>query len=114
MLKVNFWLHSILQYTVMQDYLSDVKLIIFNYFYVFYTNCELFQLLQNKLVNDDGVINTDAFYNYLTAWVSNDAMTYAASMADFHPLPSMWIHDSYNHYDFKSKLSLSCLFLLPL
>lgn len=59
------------------------------------------KVLQNKLVNDDGVINTDAFYNYLTAWVSNDAMTYAASMADFHPLPSMWIHDSYNHYDFK-------------
>jgi hypothetical protein len=44
-------LYEILQYTVMQDYLSDVKLIIFHYFYVFYTNCELFQLLQKQINN---------------------------------------------------------------
>ncbi|XP_052102126.1 protein patched homolog 1-like [Mytilus californianus] len=59
------------------------------------------KVFQNKLVNDDGVINTEAFYNYLTAWVSNDAMTYAASMADFHPIPSQWVHDSYDIYDHK-------------
>ena len=62
------------------------------------------QVLQNKLVNSDGVINTEAFYNYLTAWVYNDAMTYASSMADFHPLPSMWVHDSYDSYDLKGKI----------
>lgn len=55
-------------------------------------------------MNDDGIINTEAFYNYLTAWVSIDAMKYAASMADFHPAPTAYIHDAYDMYDHKSKL----------
>lgn len=62
---------------------------------------DMSKVLQNKLVNDDGIINTEAFYNYLTAWVSMDAMKYAASMADFHPVPSKYVHDVYDMYDHK-------------
>jgi len=55
--------------------------------------CIVLQVLSNRLVNYNGIINVDAFYNYLTAWVSNDALAYAASMGDFHPVPKQWIHD---------------------
>uniref|UniRef100_T1IK20 SSD domain-containing protein n=1 Tax=Strigamia maritima TaxID=126957 RepID=T1IK20_STRMM len=47
-----------------------------------------------RLVNDDGIINPKAFYNYLTAWVSNDPLIYSASMANLRPEPKMWIHDA--------------------
>lgn len=33
----------------------------------------------NRLVDSDGIINTKAFYNYLTAWASNDVFPYSAS-----------------------------------
>ncbi|KFM80273.1 Protein patched, partial [Stegodyphus mimosarum] len=46
-----------------------------------------------RLVDNSGIINTKAFYNYLTAWVSNDALAYSASQANFVPEPRRWVHD---------------------
>ncbi len=51
-------------------------------------------MLTNRLVDDDGVINRKAFYNYVTAWTSNDAMAYSASQAAFHPVPMVWYFDT--------------------
>lgn len=45
-----------------------------------------------KLVDASGIINPKAFYTYLTAWVSNDALAYYASQANFRPEPREWIH----------------------
>jgi patched 1 protein len=45
-----------------------------------------------RLVDEVGIINPKAFYNYLTAWVSNDALAYSASQASFRPEPRQWIH----------------------
>uniref|UniRef100_A0AAQ4S360 Patched 1 n=1 Tax=Gasterosteus aculeatus aculeatus TaxID=481459 RepID=A0AAQ4S360_GASAC len=45
------------------------------------------------LVDADGIINPGAFYIYLTAWVSNDPMAYAASQANIRPHPPEWLHD---------------------
>lgn len=53
----------------------------------------LFQLTKHRLVNADGIINPKAFYIYLTAWVSNDPVAYAASQANIRPHPPEWIHD---------------------
>lgn len=33
----------------------------------------------NRLVNSEGIINPKAFYNYLSAWASNDVFPYSAS-----------------------------------
>lgn len=49
---------------------------------------------QVKLVDSDGVINPKAFYNYLSAWVTNDALAYGASQANLHPHPREWYHIS--------------------
>lgn len=46
-----------------------------------------------KLVDENGIINPKAFYNYLTAWASNDALAYSASQANLRPEPRQWIHD---------------------
>ena len=51
------------------------------------------QVTRIRLVDDSGNIAVPAFYNYLTAWYSNDAMAYSASMANFHPLPKEWMHE---------------------
>ncbi|CAG5115844.1 unnamed protein product, partial [Candidula unifasciata] len=53
-----------------------------------------------RLVDDNGNIYAPAFYNYLTAWTANDAMAYAASMANFHPMTKYWLHDP-NDLDFE-------------
>uniref|UniRef100_A0AAQ4RSD7 Patched 1 n=1 Tax=Gasterosteus aculeatus aculeatus TaxID=481459 RepID=A0AAQ4RSD7_GASAC len=50
-------------------------------------------LLTTRLVDADGIINPGAFYIYLTAWVSNDPMAYAASQANIRPHPPEWLHD---------------------
>ena len=60
------------------------------------------QVTRLRLVDDKGHINAPAFYNYLTAWYTNDAMAYSASMANFHPLPKEWLHDPTDH-NFESK-----------
>ena len=41
----------------------------------------------------DGIINPGPFYIYLTAWVSNDPVAYAASQANIRPHPPEWPHD---------------------
>ncbi|XP_043915260.1 protein patched homolog 1 [Protopterus annectens] len=51
------------------------------------------QLTKQRLVDADGVINPSAFFIYLTAWVSNDPVAYAASQANFRPHPQEWLHD---------------------
>ncbi|KAG8179321.1 hypothetical protein JTE90_021988 [Oedothorax gibbosus] len=49
-----------------------------------------------RLVDKNGIINTKAFYNYLSAWVSNDPLAYSASLANFVPEPRRWIHDPHD------------------
>ena len=46
-----------------------------------------------RLVSDDGLIAEDAFYNYLSAWVGNDPLTYSASEAQIRPAPKAWFHN---------------------
>lgn len=36
-------------------------------------------VLRGRLVNKEGIVNTKAFYNYLSAWASNDVFSYSAS-----------------------------------
>uniref|UniRef100_A0A4W3IA38 Patched 2 n=1 Tax=Callorhinchus milii TaxID=7868 RepID=A0A4W3IA38_CALMI len=54
------------------------------------------QLTSKKLLDEDGIINPDTFYIYLTVWASNDPLGYAASQANFNPHPPEWIHDKYD------------------
>lgn len=63
-----------------------------------------FQVLTNRLVSEDGIINPKAFYNYVTAWTSNDAMAYSASQSAFHPLPMEWYHIAHD-MELKSKMT---------
>ncbi|XP_050185401.1 LOW QUALITY PROTEIN: protein patched homolog 1-like [Myiozetetes cayanensis] len=51
------------------------------------------QLTKQRLVDADGIINPNAFYIYLTAWVSNDPVAYAASQANIRPPHPEWVHD---------------------
>uniref|UniRef100_A0A674PK55 Patched 1 n=1 Tax=Takifugu rubripes TaxID=31033 RepID=A0A674PK55_TAKRU len=54
------------------------------------------QLTRQRLVDADGIINPGAFYIYLTAWVSNDPVAYAASQANIRPNPPECQHA---HFD---------------
>lgn len=54
------------------------------------------QLTSRRLVDEDGLIPAEVFYIYLTVWVSNDPLGYAASQANFYPHPREWIHDKYD------------------
>uniref|UniRef100_A0AAQ4QHP8 SSD domain-containing protein n=1 Tax=Gasterosteus aculeatus aculeatus TaxID=481459 RepID=A0AAQ4QHP8_GASAC len=54
------------------------------------------QLTSRRLVDAEGLIPTEVFYIYLTVWVSNDPLGYAASQANFYPHPREWIHDKYD------------------
>jgi len=49
-------------------------------------------ITQVRLVDSDGIINPRAFYNYLSAWASNDALAYGASQANLRPEPRQWIY----------------------
>ncbi|BFZ16560.1 hypothetical protein BsWGS_19599 [Bradybaena similaris] len=51
------------------------------------------QITRVRLIDDRNNINPPAFYNYLTAWTTNDAMAYTSSMANLHPVPKYWLHD---------------------
>ncbi|XP_010217868.1 PREDICTED: protein patched homolog 1-like, partial [Tinamus guttatus] len=51
------------------------------------------QVTKQRLVDADGIINPNAFYIYLTAWVSNDPVAYAASQASIRPHCPEWVHD---------------------
>ena len=57
-------------------------------------------LLRSARLVDDGIINPNAFYNYLSAWYSNDAMAYSYSQATLEPVPKEWFHDP-KDYDLK-------------
>ncbi|KAM3938749.1 protein patched homolog 1 isoform 3-T3 [Leptodactylus fuscus] len=54
---------------------------------------DLSRLTKQRLVDADGIIHPNAFYIYLTAWVSNDPVAYAASQANIRPHPPEWVHD---------------------
>nr|XP_045360549.1 protein patched homolog 1 isoform X2 [Camelus bactrianus] len=54
---------------------------------------DISQLTKRRLVDADGIINPSAFYIYLTAWVSNDPVAYAASQANLRPHRPEWVHD---------------------
>uniref|UniRef100_A0A8D9BH04 Protein patched n=1 Tax=Cacopsylla melanoneura TaxID=428564 RepID=A0A8D9BH04_9HEMI len=54
----------------------------------------------NRLVTRDGIINPKAFYNYLSAWSTNDALSYGASQCSLRPEPKPWIHVT-NDYELK-------------
>lgn len=54
------------------------------------------QLISRRLVDAEGLIPPEVFYIYLTVWVSNDPLGYAASQANFYPHPREWIHDKYD------------------
>ncbi|KAK2722821.1 protein patched-like isoform X2 [Artemia franciscana] len=49
---------------------------------------------QVRLVDSEGVINPKAFYNYLSAWIGNDAIAYSESQAMLKPEPRQFIHDA--------------------
>jgi patched 1 protein len=51
-------------------------------------------LLRNRLVDVHGIINPSAFYNYLSAWYTNDAMAYSFSQGNLVPMPKEWLHDA--------------------
>ncbi|XP_049650175.1 protein patched homolog 1-like [Accipiter gentilis] len=53
----------------------------------------LAKLTKQRLVDADGIINPNVFYIYLTAWVSNDPVAYAASQANIRPHRPEWVHD---------------------
>ena len=77
----------------------------------------LLQILTGRLVErsagDYLIINPKAFYNLLSAWVSNDAIAYVASQADLQPLPREWYHSIYDH-ELKSKFfTFKFIFLTP-
>ncbi|KAL3202730.1 hypothetical protein MRX96_012060 [Rhipicephalus microplus] len=40
---------------------------------------------KGRLVDDEGIVNPKGFYNYLSAWASNDALAYSASEANLRP-----------------------------
>lgn len=50
--------------------------------------------MQVRLVDGDGIINPKAFYNYLTAWVTNDVLAYSASQTALRPEPRQWFHNA--------------------
>uniref|UniRef100_A0A3B3QRN7 Patched 2 n=1 Tax=Paramormyrops kingsleyae TaxID=1676925 RepID=A0A3B3QRN7_9TELE len=54
------------------------------------------QLTTRCLLDEEGLVHPDVFYIYLTVWVSNDPLGYAASQANFYPHPREWIHDKYD------------------
>jgi len=45
-------------------------------------------------VDDDGIINEKAFYVYMSAWTTNDALAFVAARPSFEPKPREWLHDS--------------------
>ncbi|XP_028833609.1 protein patched homolog 1 [Denticeps clupeoides] len=53
-------------------------------------------LTSRRLVDSEGLVPPEVFYIYLTVWVSNDPLGYAASQANFYPHPREWIHDKYD------------------
>lgn len=55
------------------------------------------QVTHTRLVSAEGIINPAAFYNYLTVWISNDAVAYSYSMGEIRPVTKSWPHDPTDH-----------------
>lgn len=49
-------------------------------------------MYDGHLVSKDGIINEKAFYVYMTAWTSNDALAYVSARPNFAPRPREWFH----------------------
>lgn len=62
-----------------------------------------------KLVDSEGIINPKAFYNYLSAWASNDALAYGSSQANLKPIPKQWF-SSRQDFDLKIPKSLPLMY----
>ncbi len=50
-------------------------------------------LLRTERLVINGMINPSGFYNYLSAWYSNDAMAYSFSQGSIVPTPKSWFSD---------------------
>ncbi|XP_049784398.1 protein patched [Schistocerca cancellata] len=50
------------------------------------------QVRQLRLVDAEGIISPKAFYNYLSAWATNDVLAYGASQGNLRPKPRSWLH----------------------
>ncbi|XP_039957123.1 protein patched [Bactrocera tryoni] len=64
---------------------------------------------QNRLVDSEGIINPKAFYNYLSAWATNDVFAYGASQGKLHPEPRHFYHTA-GEYDLKIPKSLPLVY----
>lgn len=60
------------------------------------------QITKVRLVSKEGIIYPPAFYNYLTAWIANDALAYSYSMGEIRPKTQSWEHDPFD-YDTQSE-----------
>ncbi|KAH8394853.1 hypothetical protein KR222_008056 [Zaprionus bogoriensis] len=63
----------------------------------------------NRLVSSDGIINPKAFYNYLSAWATNDVFAYGASQGKLYPEPRQYYH-SPTEYHLKIPKSLPLVY----
>lgn len=50
-------------------------------------------------MSEDGIIREDGFYNYLTAWVQNDPLSYIASLAQILPKPEKWVNQDQGNFE---------------
>ncbi|XP_020815064.1 protein patched [Drosophila serrata] len=66
-------------------------------------------VVTNRLVNSDGIINPKAFYNYLSAWATNDVFAYGASQGKLYPEPRQYFHQP-AEYDLKIPKSLPLVY----
>lgn len=53
---------------------------------------DMSRVLTARLVDESGVVDPYAFYNYLTAWVYNDPLAYDISQATIRPMPKEWYY----------------------
>lgn len=56
------------------------------------SNILMCQVPRGRLVDAAGIVNAKGFYNYLSAWASNDALAYSASQGNLRPEPRQWVH----------------------
>ncbi|XP_037715754.1 protein patched [Drosophila subpulchrella] len=66
-------------------------------------------VLTNRLVNSDGIINQKAFYNYLSAWATNDVFAFGASQGKLYPEPRQYFHQPHE-YELKIPKSLPLVY----
>ncbi|XP_055372521.1 protein patched [Condylostylus longicornis] len=64
---------------------------------------------QNRLVDSDGIINPKAFYNYMSAWATNDAFAYGACQGKLRPEPRIYVHST-SEFDLKIPKSLPLVY----